>query len=116
MQIKDFPREIVNKVYETQGYAPPRNPSEYDSFIEEMDIGQLPAIDIIFEDNVIVPGHNHDLRESNISPILRTNLRRVGKVHIKKGPTAEIYKKIDVTAPALLIFMQEDGKYWFYRV
>ena len=116
MKVKDFPKQVVDKIYESHGYRPPQNDSERDPDIEEIVVEQLPSDEITFLNWVIVPGHNFDLREANISPICITNLRQVDHTHLRNAATATIYQKVDPNLPALLIFSWDDGKTWYYQV
>tara|TARA_B100001109_G_C18593925_1_gene349192 strand:+ start:194 stop:565 length:372 start_codon:yes stop_codon:yes gene_type:complete len=115
--VNSFPRDLVDKIYETQGYRAPTQPSHRDSFIEDMPVKIMSAGHIQFEDLIIVPGHNWDLREANIELLASDNLQQVGHTHLRNAATATIYRKIDPSAPAYIIFSwaPNDEEYFIYE-
>lgn len=65
-------------------------------------IRQLDSKNLSLAEYICIPGHSHDLGESNIGLHL-VNLTKVGLVSLMGAPNCTFYKKTDPDEPAYVV-------------
>lgn len=93
-------------------------PQQVQYYVDRLDTGGMiykhDAKKLMFGGFICVPGHNHDLSESNIS-VYTINLTKLGKVELMGAPNCTFYHKTDPDKPAYLItsWNQDELEYFW---
>jgi len=79
---------------------------------ELTEVNEISSEELIFscgeQKYVIIPNHEHDLSESNITLVKKINLKKVRKISLLGGPCCKIYVKKDESKDAWMLFEHFD--------